>query len=307
MQNMQWSDVRVFLEVHRGGTLSAAGRALGVYASTVGRRLKAFEHAMGTVLFQRTPEGLIPTAVADELVEAAVAMERQAQLITQRASGESHALRGRVRLALTPDLATHFLIERLGLFHERHPDIEVDLLSSVGLADLGRGEADIALRFSRSESRPVPRAHEEVLLARRLPDIGIGVYAAGDYLHRRGRPESSRDLSGHDLIMPSQEWVPGHDWMSEHGRGARTVLSTDTITGLGIAARAGYGIAPLPSFIAFGHAELERIRPPDRIATIRFWLLMPRDLRRVARVRALRDFLVEVFEEWSVLMAGGDD
>jgi len=114
-------------------------------------------------------------------------------------------------------------------------------------------------------------------------------------------------LAGHDLLMPSQAWLPGHQWMSEHAEGGRIALRTDTIAGLGIAARAGYGIAPLPSFMAFAHAELERIRPPDRIAIISPFLLMPRDLRRVARVRALWDFMFEVFDEWERLMAGGED
>lgn len=307
MQNPDWSDVRVFLEAYRAGTLSGAGREMGVYASTVGRRLAALEHSLGTVLFQRTPEGLVPTGAAEEMLEAAMVMERQSQLIAQLVSGESSALHGSVRLAVTADLSTHFLIERLSHFRVRHPQIEVELVTSSAFADLARGEADLAVRFTRGTDSPVAKADEDVLLARQVSYIGIGLYASGSYLHRVGRPASARDLSGHDLVMPSQGWVPGYSWMANHKAGARVVLRSDTIAGLAIAARAGHGIAPLPSFMAFAHAELERVRPPDRIGFANAWLLMPRDLRKVARVRALWEYLIEVFDEWQVLMAGGED
>ncbi|MCO4747384.1 MAG: LysR family transcriptional regulator [Proteobacteria bacterium] len=307
MQNPDWSDVRVFLEVHRAGTLSGAGRELGVYASTVGRRLAALEASMGTVLFQRTAAGLAPTPAADEMVEAAEVMERQVQLIGQRLSGKSGALSGKVRLSCTADLATHFLVERMAGFSERHPDIEVEILTSDGFVDIARGEADMAVRFTRGTASPVPKAHEGVLVARRLPNIGVGLYASGAYLQRAGRPASSRDLAGHDVIMPAQPWIPGFDWMREYGGDSHVHLRTDTIFGLAIAARSGYGITPLPSFMAFAHAELERIRPPDRISLVQTWLIMPRDLRRVARVRAFADYVIEMFQEWEVLMAGGED
>lgn len=307
MQNPDWSDIRVFLEVHRAGTLSGAGRKLGVYASTVGRRLDALEASMGTVLFQRTADGLTATTAADDMLASAEAMERQVQLITQNISGQSAALSGSVRLATTPDMATHFLIENLTPFRQMHPDIEVDILTSVGFADVGRGEADMALRFVQGGAGPVPKAQQDVLVARSLGGIGIGLYASGQYLSRRGRPASSRELAGHDLLVPSQDWVPGHGWMKQHAEGARTVMRTDTIAGLGIAARAGYGIAPLPAFMAFTHAELERIRPPDRIMAVNSYLIMPRDLRRVARVRALWEFIIQTFVEYEELMAGGED
>ncbi|WP_452274850.1 LysR family transcriptional regulator, partial [Micromonospora taraxaci] len=58
---MEWSDVRVFLAVKRGGSFGAAARSLGVSHPTIGRRIKALEDESGQALFRRTADGLVLT------------------------------------------------------------------------------------------------------------------------------------------------------------------------------------------------------------------------------------------------------
>lgn len=301
-----WNDIRVFLAIYRTGTLSAAGAALGVHASTVGRRLDALEAEIDALLFQRSADGLLPTASAEEIFVAAETMERQAQLIGNQLSGRSSALKGHVRIATTADFASHFLVRRLTAFTERHPEITVELLTGTGLVDLTRGEADIAVRFMREDGSPVHKAQEQTLIARRLKPAGISLFASRDYLARKGHPPSAKELAGHDLVMPLQAWVPGYDWSLKYGGECRSAMRTDAPAGLVAAAIAGQGITPLPSFMADGQPELVRIGPPFRIAVRHTWLLMPMDLRRVARVRALWDFLIQMVDDEEATLTGID-
>jgi len=308
MQSSPWSDLQFFLEVQRAGSLSGAGRVLGVYPSTVGRRIAALEQAMDAVLFHRTPDGLVATSAAAAMIGNAEQMERCAQLIAQGLSGQSAELRGNVRVAVTSDFATYFLAARLGAFRQLHPDIELDLVTSTGRADITRGEADIAVRFARpKDGAPVDGHQRDAVVGRMLSEIGFALYASRDYLERRGTPAQLADLAQHDIVVPSagQRWLPGYEWVEHNASAARVAVRTDSIAAMVSATRAGSGISALPSFMAIPHADLQQIPLGGVIASRRAWLLMPRDLRRVARVRAVADYITEVVTGSSELLAAG--
>src|SRR4051794_38782915 len=82
-----WDDVRVFLVLCRARTLTAAGARLGVNASTVGRRLAALESAVGARLFDRTPDGVLPTHAAEQLLAHAERVEDAANGLAGAVSG----------------------------------------------------------------------------------------------------------------------------------------------------------------------------------------------------------------------------
>ena len=76
-----WDDVRVLLALFRTRTLTAAGVRLGINASTVGRRLEALERALGARLFDRTPDGVVPTAATEQLLDHAERLEQAAHAL----------------------------------------------------------------------------------------------------------------------------------------------------------------------------------------------------------------------------------
>ncbi|MBW2463546.1 MAG: hypothetical protein JRH11_17985, partial [Deltaproteobacteria bacterium] len=209
------------------------------------------------------------------------------------------------RLAVTDHFASNFLIDHLRSFHTRHPRIELSLITGVGLTDLSRGEADIAVRFARPGGVPVSRGNDD-LRAQRVCRIGVSVYGSRDYLDHRGRPERADDVRGHDLIVAREEarFMPGYDWTTKTLPHNRVCMRTDGLSGMAVAASAGFGLCALPVFVAIRHPHLERIDPPDTIDSRDAWLLMPPELRRVARVRAVWDFLTELFDHWEPLMSG---
>lgn len=164
---VNWDDLRYFLAVQRGGNLARAARALRINATTVGRRLVALEEHVGARLFDRTPEGYVLTRAGHELLPAAERMEADALAIERQVSGADQRLSGGLRLSTTEMLGTRFISPFLARFSKKHPEIRVELSCTNVPANLGRREADIALRLSR------PR--EENLIVKRLGDVPLSL------------------------------------------------------------------------------------------------------------------------------------
>jgi molybdate transport repressor ModE-like protein len=142
-----WNDLRHFLEVARSGSLSAASRALGVNQSTVQRRLAALEKAIGESLVERhhdgyqlTEQGKLLLADASTVEEAVRALQRRVSSLEGRASGQ---------IKVTTLVTIGQRIIRSGFltrFNALHPGISVEMEMGQRLADLGKGEADVAIR-----------------------------------------------------------------------------------------------------------------------------------------------------------------
>jgi len=279
-----------------------------VNAATVGRRIAGFEELLGSRLFTRTQDGFVPTPTAEAMVEAAEQMERCSDRVARQVSGEDASLSGPVRLAATEDFVAAFLVEHLRGIRERHPGIELRLLTATTLHDLSRGEADLALRFS-APGRGVPggRQGPTDVLARRLLNFGIGVFGSRAYLRGRGAPAELDRFEGHDLVVvdPEVAAMPGSDWAAAAlARGNRPALMVDGLRSATSAVAAGFGLGALPCFMVAREPWLVRVGAPTIVDERELWLMMPADLRRVARVRAVRDYLVEVIQQWEPVLAG---
>lgn len=308
MQHGNWDDLRVFLAVRREGTLAGAGRRLGVNATTVGRRLSALEDRMEARLFHRRADGFSVTEVGESLIEPAELMERQATLIADRARGVDKRLAGRVRVAVSSEFATYFLIDHLQAFRSRYPEVSVELVASSALADLSRDEADMAVRFvSPGRDIPLAAAGPVEITAQKLGQVGMAVYATRGYLEMRGRPAEADDVESHDLIMPRQifDGFPASEWFERNEPRGNIVLRVDDIAGLTAACAAGFGLCALPSFMAARYPALQRISPPYNVDTRDVWILEAADLRRIARIRLVRGYLIELFETWGAIL--GDE
>lgn len=282
---LDWDDVRYFLAVERAGTLAGAGRRLGVDPTTVGRRLAALEGSLRVTLFTKNRDGLLLTAAGERVRDAALAAEGAMAGVLREAAGADDAPRGRVRLSTIEILATHRIAPFLPAFHARYPDLRLDLLVSDDVLDIGRGEADVAVR--------VARPTESALLARRLGAAAQRPYAHRRYLEARGLQASEiGSLHGHDVLvlLAQRQWL--------EGRGeAHPVLRTNSLTALVAAARAGLGIGLLPDVSAADDPDLQPLDGLGVVVERPLWLVMHKDLADVARVRVVVDFLEERFAE----------
>ncbi|MCB9617347.1 MAG: LysR family transcriptional regulator [Sandaracinus sp.] len=287
----RWDDARVLLALHRGRTLTAAAASLGVEPSTVGRRIDALEEALGARLFERTPDGAIPTLAAEELVPHAEAMESAAYALAGRAEGFERHVEGTVRLSVPPGIADLMIAPALPALLARHPELRVELDARIAYVDLARREADLVLRGLRPE-------RGDLVAARLVEAESIPFVSRSAPLTKVRAPESLPWITyGEDLAhIPDARWVLGVAAPS------RLVLRTNSYTSQIAAAEAGVGCVlvarelgqerPGLRPVAFTPAAKKKLPPFPRGS---LWLVAHRSARHVPRVAAVWDFLVDRF------------
>jgi len=288
---IDWDDLRYFLAVARRGTLARAGAELRINPTTVGRRLSTLEETAGARLFDRTPDGYHLTRAGHDLLVHAERMEAEALALERAISGADEKLSGVVRLSATEMIGTRFLAPHLARFHRDYPDIVLDLSCTTRAVNLGRREADIALRLARPT--------EENLVVKKLTAVALGLYASNQYLEARGvpsRPDES--LSGHDVILfsDSRAFSVENAWLEERLGDATVVMRSDSVSSVFSAAAGGLGIALLPRVVAGAEPALRRIRTQDAPQARVIWQAVHRDLARAPRIRVVLDFLATIVQ-----------
>jgi DNA-binding transcriptional LysR family regulator len=288
----RWEEVRLFLALYRRRTLAAAGSEVGLDASTLSRRLSALEGSLGTRLFERTREGLAPTAGAELLLPAAEEMAAAHARFVLGASGFERVAEGTVRLSVPPGLAEAFVVPALLRLHAKHPHLHVDLDVSTRFVELTRREADLALRTR------LPRAGDlvSVRLGERtwLPLVARAERGPGKPI----KAWSELRWIGWGDDVPE---LPPARWLEKHVPRSSIVLSTSHLSTQLQAVAAGVGVALLPPALA----RLSKVAPVRHtralapsvaeLPTTETWLVGHRALREVPRVAAVWSFLVEEF------------
>lgn len=294
---VDWENLRFFLALARTRSLSEAARRLRVNHSTVARRIARLERDLGVVLFDRSPRGYDVTAQAARLVEHAERMEGEIDTLHRRLSGEQVELEGIVRITTVDSFANYLLTPELPRFHARFPLIKIELVSSNQELNLGRREADMALRLGRPG--------DSNLVARKLADIPYFLYGAKS-LVRTLKTDDLADLAdqpflGYDtgLFNVAQE-----SWLDQTIKDRRTVFRTNTLEPLLTAARAGLGLVMLPAFVAGRDPGLSRVAIAETMPPRELWLLVHGDLRRAPRIRAALDFVVDLATRQQGRLAG---
>ena len=278
-----WDDVRYFLTLHRQGTLAAAGAALTLDPTTVGRRLVKLEEGLGARLFDRTPTGYVLTEAGHRLLPRAERIEREALGVERDVAGEDQKLEGVVRLTATEMLTTRFIAPQLRRFRERYPEIQLELHCTNLDVNLARREADIALRLARPT--------QEDLIIKRLSFIHLGLYASLDYVDRYGLPKDS--LAGHQMILfaNTRPFRRENEWIEARMNGAQLALRSDSVSAIYSATVAGTGIALLPCLVADHDRHLVRVPVEGAPEPRQISQAVHKDLRDSARIRAVLDFV----------------
>lgn len=279
---LSWDDMRVALAVHEHGTLTRAGRALGIDPTTVGRRITALEASLGVPIFLRLSQGWQTTEPGERVLVAAT-QAAHALRRAERVAHEDEPPSGVVRVTAMESVASQLLTRVMPSFARRWPLVSVDVICTTRTLDLHRGEADIALRVGR------PRRPE--LVARRLTTLREHLYASTDWLTANGyTAKSLESLDGVPLLQ-----VGGRDPELLVSLGDyRVVLRSNSVTTVAQAARAGVGVALLPDLVAEPHPELVALTAFPPRDELPLWLVTHKDVLRIPRVRVLVDAIASV-------------
>ena len=286
---MNWDDIRIFLAVARSGQILGAAKRLGLNHTTVARRLTALETALSTTLIERRTNGSTLTQAGEEFLLAAERME--AEMLSARAQvGDADvAVSGTVRVGAPDGFGVNSLSPRLARLTRQYPDLTIQLVPVPRSFSLSRREADIAITVDRPD--------QGRLVARRLVDYTLGLYAHRSYLDTHGMPESVEELGRHRLIGYVEDLVVNRSlaYAQEISRDWKPAFEVSSSLGQVEAVRAGGGIGILHAFIARADPDLVAVLT-ERVIRRAYWLSYhesARTLRRVTAVSALISELVE--------------
>ena len=286
MQTFDWTLLQSFLVVAETGSYSAAARASGRSQPTIGRHIEQLQTQLGATLFQRATSGYSLTATGTALMDHARAMEQAAANISLITEGRAEDLRGTVRVTASEIVATYILPELFAELLAQEPELQIELVASNTSENLSLREADIAVRMVQPD--------QQDLIARKIGNINIGLFAAQSYLDRKGTPTTPNDISNHTVIGydKSDLIIRG---MAEFGMQAKHedfAFRIDNQVAYLEAIRAGVGIGASQRSQAERY-DLVEVLSELKLPSLPVWLAAHAELRTSARVRRVFDFLAD--------------
>jgi DNA-binding transcriptional LysR family regulator len=282
-----WNHARAFLVAAEEGSLSAAGRALGIAQPTIGRQVAALEEELGVTLFERIGHSLELTEAGLDLVEHVRAMNDAATQVSLRATGQSLSIDGTVCITASELIAAHILPPIIGRLRRAHPGIEIEIVASNKARDLRRREADIAVRnFTPT--------HPD-LVAKKVAESHARLYATPAYLERIGNPTTPAELAGAEFFGFDRTdlMIDGLRHLGLHLTSKNFPIVTENHLVQWEMAKQGIGICIVMDEVGDAEPRVRRVLPDMSPMPVPVWLVAHRELRTSRRIRVVFDLLAE--------------
>ena len=277
-----WSDVRVFLAVVREGSTLAASRKLGVAQPRVARRIESLEHEIGLNLFERDTRGFRPTESAKSLVPLAEKIEVAASGFVAKANDLTSARPIRIT---APGYFSEQATDIFSEFAALNPGVAFEFISSLKVLNLSEGEADIAIRITRSEP-------DETLISRTISIARWALFGGQSYADKFGLPDSEDDLKGHRFVTFVHDDVPAdlHNWIARRVSPDQIVMSFSEPELMQASIRAGHGLGLVNLRLAsFDDALIRCFGDIEELSRSNMMLIAP-DAYRRPEVKAFTKF-----------------
>lgn len=281
-----WDDLRVFLAVARGESLSAAGRMLKRDPATVGRHITRLEEALGAPLFVKSPQGYALAGAGERLIAHAERAEQAVAEGIDALAGTGGRLSGQVRIGATDGVASYVLPQVCARIARAHPDLELQIVALPRVINLSRREADMAVTVAPPSA---PR-----FTAEKITDYRLHLAAAQSYLARAGTPRRRDDLRAHPFVGYVQDMIfyPELDFLDDLGVTRVALASNLVAVQLGFL-RAGGGIGVTHDFILPTAPQLSRVLADEVSISRAFYLVRHAADARVERLSRVAAALIE--------------
>ena len=291
---VQLGSIEMFCKAAELQGFTAAAQALGVTAAAVSRSVGRLEERLGAKLFTRTTRLMRLTEEGRAYFEQCRQALAQIENAERAINGSQAEPAGLLRISMPTTYGHYRVLPALPRFMAQYPKVKVELDLSNRNIDFVEDGYDLAIRGGvPSDSR---------LVARKLEDAGFGIFAAPQYLARRGTPKTPEQLQDHDCIefvMPSTG--RGLPWLFRHAGQdidmavpSRVSLQGDLLGCLSYAVGGG-GLLQAYHFVARGHVErgsLVEVLQSYAGRSRPFSILYPHNRHLSAKVRAFVDFLL---------------
>ncbi|KUF11853.1 LysR family transcriptional regulator [Pseudoponticoccus marisrubri] len=280
-----WDDLRVFLAVARGESLSAAGRVLRLDPATVGRRVARLEARMGTALFVKSPQGYALTEAGARLVTHAEEAEQAMSLAAEAVQGRAEGLSGQIRIG-APDGCANFLLPQVCARIARdNPALELQIVALPRVVNLSRREADMAIAVS------APTAGR--LSVQKITDYRLHLAASDAYLAQNAPIETVADLPAHRVVgyIPDMIFDKELDYLADLGL-TRVPLASNSVVVQFQWLSQGAGLGIVHDFALPFAPGLRRVLTGAVSLTRSFYLVRHVDDRRLERLNRFAAALV---------------
>jgi DNA-binding transcriptional LysR family regulator len=285
-------DLALLVDAMRAGGVRALARAQGVPRSTVSRRLTRLERGLGMQLTRRRTGALSLSDDAQTSFDRLAQLIDEARELAEELGDRSPEPRGVLRLATTPVFADQVLPRVMAKYFAAHPQVRLELLSSMERADLVTERIDVAIRGG-------PIEDSTSLTARRLAGLSVGLFASPRYKKRRGLPASVGELAEHDLLLSTTR-AAGTQWLLQRGNRQESIRvlgkvhanNQSFLTGL---CEHGVGIMRAPLHVVRQQLKRRLLVPVLESTWIRGDVFLVFPLNPPPRTRAFVDLAVKEF------------
>ena len=285
-------DLEIFSRVISMGSMSAAGRALGLSPAVISKRVKRLEERLGTRLFQRTTRQISLTEAGQGFYERIVGILAGIEEAEAFVSGRSGAVRGTLRVSAPTSFGRLHIAPHLRGFMDSYPELIFNLVLTDDYSDIVGGGFDLAIRIGELS--------DSSLVARRLAPVRRLLCASPDYLARRGMPQSLEDLAGHVCLPQHTQDV----WRLEGPEGdisyrpqgplytnSSEVVREAVFSGMGVALRSTWDVGP-----ALKSGELQQVLPQyEGSRNVVLSAVYPSRQFLPIKVRLFIDYLAELY------------
>lgn len=298
------NDLILFARVVEAGSISRAAVRAELPKSTVSRRLIQLETRLGERLLVRNTRRLAITEFGERILDHARRLMEESEAALAVALHRQDTPCGVLRVSMMPDLVEIGLADLCHEFATKYPEVRLDLDLSPRRVDLLAERFDIALRGAPS----LP--DDSMLVARRLCEFRIGLYASTDYLAHRGTPDHPDQLPAHACLrlvagggdpMPWQlsraeerwERVPAGHIATNSPRLLRDLVAR------------GAGIGELPDYFAHElvhQGRLRRVLPDWGLRVVPLWCLTPGRRLLPSRTSAFIDMIKSSMQQYTDLV-----
>lgn len=291
IEDLDWDDLRVFLAVVRGGNLSQAAKQLRLDHSTISRRITQLELSLGGPLFERRRDGLRSTALAERIVAHVETMERGIVAMRESLAGSGHEAAGVVRVAMMEGIGSMYIARKLVPLADRHPQLRVELVTSAQLVNVSRREADLFLSFFR----PTGRTFD----CEQVGAFSLSLYGSQAYFDRHGEPRSTAELVDHRFVSYIDDLVQVDTvrWLDEVVASPMISFFSNSMLAQMTAAASGIGLVLLPRFSVVKESDLRVVLAREVVVRRELWLSVHQDLKYSTRIKAVVEYLKELFQE----------
>ncbi|QAX84920.1 LysR family transcriptional regulator [Pseudomonas sp. DTU12.3] len=289
--------MQAFARVVEAGSFTKAAETLHMSKTTVTQLVQQLEARLRVKLLNRTTRKVNVTADGAAYYERVIKLLADMEDAETSLPGVSAVPSGRLRVDVPSPFARHILMPALPDFHRRYPDIQIDMGVSDRMVDIIDENVDCVVRGGE--------LLDQSLMARRIADLRLGVFAAPAYLAREGTPRHPRELED------SRHRVVGFLWArtgkplpyalhnaDEHLQiKGRHVLAVDDGNAYLAAGLAGMGVLWLPTYMSDAHVARGELVP-----LFEDWQLEPMPLYVAYPPNRHVSLKLRVFIDWVVAL-----